>query len=889
MNRMSNIPAWRWAVLVAAVCVLGTVTYAAEPTTLTNGVAATGIAGAAASEKFYKIDVPAGQDSLEIKTSGGTGDVDLYVRRGTQPTTTSYDYRPYKVGNEETVDVNNPAAGTWYIMLRGYASYSNVTLKATYSATVSVKALTNGVAATAIGAAANTELYYSIEVPAGRTKLEIIMSGGTGDADLYVKRDSLPTTSNYDYRPYLVGNEEAVAVDNPTAGTWYIMIRGYSAFSGITLLASHAGSGGGGGTGKPLEDNVAVTGLSGAAGAELLYRIDLPAGHPSLKIEMSGGTGDADLYVRLRTPPTQTEYDYRPYQQGNNETVTIPQPAAGTWFVLIRGYSSFSGVTLLASWGKESVVILQDNVPVHNLAGEVGNEKFYRIDVPGGQTNLTFETSGGTGNVDMYIKKGARPTTTSFDYRPADGGNNESINISSSELEGAWYVLLKGVKAYSGVTLVGNYYASESVTTLQNGVPLSGIAGGANTEKFYKIDVPANQQKLEIRMSGGTGDADMYVRRGAKPSTSDYDYRPYQTGNEESVAVDKPAAGTWYIMIRGYSAFSGITLMATYGGGTPPEDVITLQNGVAVTGIKGDADGERFYKITVPSGQAKLEVVTSGGTGDVDLYVKQGAKPSTSSYDYRPYLLGNDESVTIENPPAATYYILLRGYSAYDGVTLKATYTPLAEQVTALTNGVAVTGISGSASSEKFYKIDVPSSQEFLSVEISGGTGDADLYVKRGAKPTFTSWDYRPYLIGNNERVDVSHPAAATWYIMLKGYHPYSGVTLKATYGTTTPPPPAGNNFASDPNCVALWRFESSALTADSVGANTLQNHGVTASTAQKKEGASSAALSARDLDYFSITDASLSAKFPLKTGDPDKNISVCTWFRMDSLPVFYQ
>ena len=75
---------------------------------LSNGVPVTGISGSAGSEKFYKIEVPAGQDQLEISTSDGTGDVDLYVRRGSQPTTTSYDYRPYKVGNNETVDRRKP-------------------------------------------------------------------------------------------------------------------------------------------------------------------------------------------------------------------------------------------------------------------------------------------------------------------------------------------------------------------------------------------------------------------------------------------------------------------------------------------------------------------------------------------------------------------------------------------------------------------------------------------------------------------------------------------------------------------------------------------------------------------------------------------------------------
>src|SRR5512142_2389941 len=148
MGRTTNCPR-KAAMLLAVTWILASAAYAAE-TPLTNGVPLAGQSGTAGSEKFYRIDVPAGQDQLEILTTGGTGDVDLYVRRGALPTTTSYDFRPYKVGNEETVSVASPAAGTWYIMLRGYADYANVTLKATYSAAVTVVSLTSGVPVTGL-------------------------------------------------------------------------------------------------------------------------------------------------------------------------------------------------------------------------------------------------------------------------------------------------------------------------------------------------------------------------------------------------------------------------------------------------------------------------------------------------------------------------------------------------------------------------------------------------------------------------------------------------------------------------------------------------------------------------------------------------------------------
>ncbi len=884
MNSANRTRAAGLAVLVAALGILAGVAHAAD-ITLTNGVPVTGLSGSAGVGQYFRIDVPADQDSLEISTSGGTGDVDLYVRRGAQPTTTSYDYRPYKVGNNETVQVDNPASGTWYIMLRGYTNYSGVTLEATYSAALSVKALTNGVPATGISGAASTELYYSLDVPAGQSKLEIAMSGGTGDADLYVKQGSLPTTTSYDYRPFLFGNNETVSAENPQAGTWYIMIRGYNAFSGITLLASY----GGGGSGDVLENGVPVTNLSGEATSEKLFRLDLPAGQTNLQIQISGGTGDVDLYVRLKSPPTTTEYDYRPFQAGNNESVTVDVPAAGTWFVMLRGYSDYAGVTLRASWGDGTVMALQDEVPVDNLSGSLSSEKFFRIEVPGGQEDLEFRMSGGSGNADMYIRKGAKPTTSTYDFRPVDNGNTESIKINSDTLEGTWYVMLKAAKAYSGVTLVADYSVSETVIPIANGVPVTNISAPTGGRKYYRLDVPTGQQKLEIRISGGTGDADLYVTVGSKPTTSAYDYRPNLLGNNEAVTVDKPGAGAWYIMIYAHQAFSGVTLLATYGGTTPSDTVVTLQNGVPVTGISGNADGEKFFKIAVPSGQTKLEIVMSGGTGDADLYVRRGSKPTTSEWDYRPYLIGNNESVTIDNPPAATYYIMLRGYATFDGVTLRATYAPVPDQVTALTNGVPVTGLSGSSGSEKFYKIDVPSSQDFLTVEISGGTGDVDLYVRKGSKPTTTSWDYRPYLIGNEEKVEIENPAVATWYILLRGYQAYSGLTLTATYGGKTPPLPMGNNFASDPDCVALWRFEPDALTIDSIGTNDLMNQSVTAETTNYKEGSASAhfrrAANYDERNFLTIMDADLAPQFPGKSGTTNKRFSLCFWVKLDAIP----
>jgi hypothetical protein len=78
--------------------------------------------------------------------------------------------------------------------------------------------------------------------------------------------------------------------------------------------------------------------------------------------------------------------------------------------------------------------------------------------------------------------------------------------------------------------------------------------------QHFSIDVPEGLSNFSVQMAGGTGDADLYVRRGSQATTSSYDCRPYLNGNAESCTFSAPLAGTWHVSIRGYAASSGITL-----------------------------------------------------------------------------------------------------------------------------------------------------------------------------------------------------------------------------------------------------------------------------------------------------------------------------------------
>ncbi|GAB3349469.1 S8 family peptidase [Lysobacter tyrosinilyticus] len=99
---------------------------------LTNRVAMAGQGGSAGETLAYRIVVPAGRTSLNLRTYGGSGDVSVYMAYNRIPSTTSYDRKSAKVGNSETVVITNPAAGTYYLLVVGETAFANVSVLGIY-------------------------------------------------------------------------------------------------------------------------------------------------------------------------------------------------------------------------------------------------------------------------------------------------------------------------------------------------------------------------------------------------------------------------------------------------------------------------------------------------------------------------------------------------------------------------------------------------------------------------------------------------------------------------------------------------------------------------------------------------------------------------------------
>ena len=100
-----------------------------------------------------------------------------------------------------------------------------------------------------------------------------------------------------------------------------------------------------------------------------------------------------------------------------------------------------------------STVPLTNGVPVA-IAGATGSQTYFSLVVPAGASQVSFTTSGGTGDLDLYVKWGEAPTTT-IDCAGESNGNNETCTLAARA--GTYYVRIAGFAAYTGATLTGTY------------------------------------------------------------------------------------------------------------------------------------------------------------------------------------------------------------------------------------------------------------------------------------------------------------------------------------------------------------------------------------------------------------------------------------------------
>ncbi len=257
--------------------------------------------------------------------------------------------------------------------------------------------------------------------------------------------------------PHVAGVVALYLDDNPNASPSQIQSAIESAASVNKVSDARPGSPNlllntsfGGGTSPPtggaLTNGVAKTGLSGSTASQTHFTQVIPAGATDLTFNMSGGSGDADLYVKFGSAPTTSSYDCRPYANGNNESCPISNAQTGTYYVMIRAYSNYSNVSLVGSYTASSGQSIftnnsNVNIPDNNSTGATSNVNVTRS---GNSNSIKISynivhTYRGDLRIQIFAPNGASAVLR----EPSGGGTNNivdsnTLNAGSTPANGVW-------------------------------------------------------------------------------------------------------------------------------------------------------------------------------------------------------------------------------------------------------------------------------------------------------------------------------------------------------------------------------------------------------------------------------------------------------------------
>ena len=309
-------------------------------------------------------------------------------------------------------------------------------------------------------------------------------------------------------------------------------------------------------------------------------------------------------------------------------------------------------VAAVALHGQASAVtelpkLLQSGIPQQDFAGTNAGTIF-RLVVPERAKEIVFQSSGGKGDCDLFVRRGVHPTTEDYDGSSQGGGTRESVSVSDPE-PGVWYLLVQGYGRYSGVTITARVTNAPATEPVVNFSPGPGTYPG-----FTSVAMLSTMRGATIR----------YTTDGTDPTVTS----PRYLSPVRLTASTDLRARAW---LRATLVPGPIT-QADYAVDAP-QSVTTLANGVALTHRAGVHGTAALFKIVVPPGQARLDLLTQGGSGESDLAVRFGAPPEkvarTSADGLR-----NQAQIRVKNPAAGEWFIRLRARTTFQNCSLVASY-----------------------------------------------------------------------------------------------------------------------------------------------------------------------------------------------------------------------
>ncbi|MCU0663683.1 MAG: hypothetical protein MUC50_15310 [Myxococcota bacterium] len=321
----------------------------------------------------------------------------------------------------------------------------------------------------------------SFGVPARTTKVQVDINSGTGEADLYVKKNASASTTVYECSPYLTGNTEiCLLASSPQLvleGTWYYLINARtSTFQNVKLNTkffyptSLCGNG-------IKDDGEACDGepccnatCTGPAANTVVCRAAAAGGCDA--VEKCNGTA-------LTCPADGISAAGTTCRAADASGCDLAETCSGLSALCPQDAKKADDTVCQTSKACSSGLCATNNTWLTTLNTTVGamalnQDKSYSYRVPSNGTQFEGKLTSITGtgaNLDLYVKYNGPVSLTSYDCRPYLTGTSTETCTKTSASLGTHSIMVHARGAATNGTLTGKYYKSgTTAASCNNGV-----------------------------------------------------------------------------------------------------------------------------------------------------------------------------------------------------------------------------------------------------------------------------------------------------------------------------------------------------------------------------------------------------------------------------------
>ena len=219
----------------------------------------------------------------------------------------------------------------------------------------------------------------------------------------------------------------------------------------------------------------------------------------------------------------------------------------------------------------------------HCVSGTGRNSYYTYVDAD--NTPLYISTAGGTGDVNIYFNQNTWADVNSYTAKSENVGNNELVSVTANR--GWVYISLVAVSEYQGVSVTVSETAPTDGNPDNGGgdpvTPTPVVADACETENPYSYGglnaddaiciadgnasyyfyIPNGATEVTVRSGNGSGDVNLYGDSRTWASASSYEVKSENSGNAETLTINIPSTGWYYISAEGAPSSTGASLVVS--------------------------------------------------------------------------------------------------------------------------------------------------------------------------------------------------------------------------------------------------------------------------------------------------------------------------------------